>query len=233
MISAIIVAYNEESLIEGIIKELNKQQFQGDYEIILANGGSEDNTVPLARENNIKILNCRKGKSRQMNDAVKEAKGDVLFFVHADMQFSDQVFSIIQKKVDEGYDGGGFSNEFDTHNEKIKKLGTWMNFRFFDKREQSDKGIFYGDNGIFVKKSAFETLEGFKEIPIMEDYDFSVRMKEQFKVIKIKEPKIIVSTRRHIKAGFLKTRFQWVMIRKLYKWGISPERLAKWYSDIR
>ncbi len=233
MISAIIVAYNEEDLIEVIIKELKKQQFHGKYEIILADGGSSDKTVMLAAENKIQIVNCRKGKSRQMNDDAKKAKGDILFFVHADMQFSNQMFSIIQNKITEGYDGGGFSNEFDMHNKKIKKLGIWMNFRFFDKREQSDKGIFYGDNGIFVKKEVFIALNGFKEISIMEDYDFSRRMKINYKVIKIKEPKIKVSARRHIKTGFIKTRFQWIMIRKLYKWGVSPEKLAKWYSDVR
>ena len=234
MISAIIVAYNEEVLVEAIIKELKQQRFQGKYEIILADGGSQDNTIPLAKELDVRIVACPKGKAKQMNEAAKHAKGDILFFVHADMTFSDKTFSVIQQKIDEGYDGGGFSNEFDTNNKKIKQLGTWMNFRFFDRREQSDKGVFYGDNGIFVKKDVFEAVDGFKPIPIMEDYDFSVRMKKNnFQLIKIKDPKIIVSARRHIKAGFFKTRFQWVMIRKLYNCGVSPERLAKWYSDIR
>jgi len=233
MISVIIIAYNEELLIESIIKELRKQKFEGDYEIILADGESTDNTVAIASEKNIKVLHCRKGKSKQMNDAAKEASGDIFFFVHADMQFSDQVFSIIQEKIDNGYDGGGFSNMFDEHNNKIKKLGIWMNFRLFDKREQPGKGIFYGDNGIFVKKSVFNELNGFKEISIMEDYDFSMRLKTNYKIINIKEPKIIVSARRHIKAGFLKTRFQWVMIRKLYLLGVEPDRLTKWYGDIR
>jgi len=233
MISAIIITYNEELLIKSIINELNKQQFNGNFEIILADGGSNDNTVTVAKENKIKVVHCRKGKSKQMNDAAKEAKGDILFFVHVDMQFSDHMFSVIQKQISEGYDGGGFSNEFDEHNDKIKSLGNWMNFRFFDKREQSDKGVFYGDNGIFVKKKVFNELNGFKDISIMEDYDFSVRMKEKYRVIRINDPKIIVSARRHVKAGFLKTRFQWVMIRKLYKWGVSPEKLTAWYGDIR
>ena len=108
-----------------------------------------------------------------------------------------------------------------------------MNFRFFDKREQSDKGVFYGDNGIFVLKSVFEKLNGFKEIPIMEDYDFSKRLHKNHPTFKLKTPKIVVSARRHIKAGFLKTRLQWVFIRKLYNWGVSPFILAKWYKDIR
>ncbi len=232
MISVIIIAYNEELLIEAVIKELKKQVFK-DYEIILADGGSTDDTISIANKNNIKVLHCRKGKSKQMNDAAKEAKGDILFFAHVDMKFSNQMFSVIQKHIKQGYDGGGFSNEFDEYNDKIKRLGTWMNFRFFDKREQSDKCIFYGDNGIFVKKNVFFELGGFKEIPIMEDYDFSMRMKKNYKVIKINTPKIIVSARRHIKAGFLKTRLQWVMIRKMYKWGIPPEKLTKWYGDIR
>jgi rSAM/selenodomain-associated transferase 2 len=233
MISAIIVAYNEEVRIQSIIWELRKQQFSGKYEILLADGGSTDKTISLAEQEGVSIINCRKGKACQMNDAAKVARGDVLFFVHADMKLADNTMSVIQKQIDLGYDGGGFANVFDEYNNKIKSIGTLMNFRFINKREQSDKGLFYGDNGIFVKRSVLDTLQGFKEIPIMEDYDFSRRMRQHFKVIKIKQPPIIISARRHIKVGFFKTRFQWIAIRKLYRWGVSPKMLAQWYGDIR
>jgi len=233
MISAIIVAYNEEVRIQSIIGELRKQQFSGEYEIILADGSSTDNTISLAEQEGVSIINCRRGKACQMNDAAKVARGDVLFFVHADMKLADNTMSVIQKQIDLGFDGGGFANVFDEYNDKIKKIGTWMNFRIINKREQSDKGLFYGDNGIFVKRSVLDTLQGFKEIPIMEDYDFSRRMRQNFKVIKIKQPPIIISARRHIKVGFFKTRFQWIAIRKLYQWGVSPKMLARWYGDIR
>ena len=150
------------------------------------------------------------------------------------MELADNTLEIIQKHIDEGYDAGGFANIFKEHNKRIKALGNWMNFRFFDEREQSDKGVFYGDNGIFVRKSVFDSLGGFKEIPIMEDYDFFVRLnKQRYKTIKIKEPPIIVSARRHVNAGFFKTRFQCVMIRKLFQWGVPTKTLAKWYGDIR
>ena len=232
MISAIIVTYDEEAHIRSIIRELRKQQFSGEYEIILADGSSTDKTISLAEQEGISIINCRKGKACQMNDAAKVARGDVLFFVHADMKLADNTMSVIQKQIDLGFDGGGFTNVFDEYNDKIKSIGTWMNFRFINNREQSDKGIFYGDNGIFVKRSVLDILQGFKEIPIMEDYDFSKRMLQHFKVIKIKQPPIIVSARRH-KVGFFKTRFQWIAIRKFYQWGVSPTMLAKWYDDIR
>ena len=149
------------------------------------------------------------------------------------MKLPQTTLLTIEQAIEEGYDGGGFANIFDKHNDKIKRIGTLMNFRFFDKREQSDKGVFYGDYGIFVKKDVFEKLGGFKEIPIMEDYDFSNRMNEKYNLIKIKKILITVSSRRHSKAGFWKTRFQWVMIRILYKWGIPPHLLAKWYKDVR
>ena len=233
MISAIIGAYDEEVHIRSIIGDLRKQQFLGEYEIILADGNSTDKTISLAEQEGISIINCRKGKACQMNDAAKVARGDVLFFVHADMKLADNTLSVIQKHIDLGYEGGGFANVFDEYNDKIKEIGTWMNFRFINKKEQSDKGIFYGDNGIFVRRNVLDSLRGFKEIPIMEDYDFSKRMRQHFKVIKINQPPIIISARRHIKTGFFKTRFQWIAIRRLYQWGVSPNMLAKWYGDIR
>jgi rSAM/selenodomain-associated transferase 2 len=232
MISAIIVTFNEEQFIHSIIDELEKQ-LQVEYEIILADGGSTDQTIDLARQRGIEIISCRKGKSCQMNDAAKKATGDILFFVHADMELSKNTLFELQQHIGKGFEGGGFANVFDEHNEKIKRIGNWLNFRFFDKREQSDKGIFYGDNGIFVKKKVFEKLDGFKEIPIMEDYDFSKRLSHQFNTIKIRNPFITVSARRHAKAGFWKTRIQWVLIRILFKWGVSPKLLAKWYADVR
>ena len=67
----------------------------------------------------------------------------------------------------------------------------------------------------------------------MEDYDFSVKMKKKFRITQIKEPRLVLSARRHEKAGFLKTRFQWVCIRCLYQMGVSPFWLAKLYKDVR
>jgi len=234
MISVVVLTYNEEEYILSIIREIENQEFDENYELIVADGGSLDNTVALAESRNVQIVSCKKGKACQMNEAAKIANGDILFFVHADMKLpKNTLSSLYQCIIEDEFDGGGFANIFDRYNSRIKQLGTWLNFRFFDKREQSDRGVFYGDNGIFVKKSVFEAMNGFKEIPIMEDYDFSIRLHSQFKTKKIHTPCIIVSARRHEKAGFLKTRLQWIFIRALFKWGFSPELLSKYYKDVR
>ena len=232
MISIIIPTYNEAALIKKTLEKLHAISGESEIEIIIADGGSTDNTTAIA-ERYARVVLCRKGRAKQLNDGVIQAKGEMLFFVHADMFVPEGALQAICNQVKEGYDGGGFANEFTSHNKKIKRLGKILNFRFLGDREQSDRCIFYGDNGIFVKKDVFEKLGGFKDIPIMEDYDFSVRMKNQFKVKQVQFPKLIVSARRHIEAGFFKTRMQWILIKKLYLLGVSPHKLAKWYADMR
>lgn len=232
MISIIIPTYNESDAIEKTLIQLNEVSCRETKEIIVTDGGSTDHTTEIASRF-AKVIQCKKGKAIQMNDGAKYANGEILFFVHADMFVPDGALQAINNQIIEGFDGGGFANVFDAHNKKIKLIGTILNFRFFNTNEQSDRNIFYGDNGIFVKKEVFERLNGFKEIPIMEDYDFSMRMKKQFKVKQIKFPKLILSARRHVEAGFFKTRILWILIRKFYKLGVSPFRLAKWYADVR
>jgi hypothetical protein len=92
---------------------------------------------------------------------------------------------------------------------------------------QAGRKIFYGDNGIFVTKKAFHEVGGFKEILFMEDYDFSIPMLPKYKVSMIKEPKLVIDARRHIKDGYLKTRIKWMLIKRLYLLGFSPTKLTQ------
>ena len=232
MISIIIPTYNEKSSIEKTLVQLNALDCVCDKEILVVDGGSSDNTIFIALKY-ARVVSSIKGKANQLNEGAKMSKGDILFFVHADMFVPNEGLNAIVSQIEEGYNGGGFANIFDTHNEKIKQLGTLMNLRFFSKKEQADRNIFYGDNGIFVQKEVFLALNGFKKIPIMEDYDFSFRMRKYFKVKQIKDVKLILSSRRHLEAGFFKTRFQWIMIKKLYLLGVSPHLLDRWYRDVR
>jgi hypothetical protein len=163
------------------------------------------------------------------------ATGEIYFFVHADMIVPFEALAVILKTVKEkGFDGGGFDNFFDQHNWKIKKVSQLMFLSFFHKRDNEEmKPILYGDNGIFVKSSVFKEVGGFKEIPIMEDYDLSIRLNKKFRILKLYQPKLQVSSRRLLKNGIVKTVFIWLLVQKLYKAGASPNLLFRLYRDVR
>ena len=176
-----------------------------------------------------RVVRCQKGRAHQLNAGAEKARGDILFFVHADMFIPEGGFSMIERKIrDEGFDGGGFSNRFSMDDSRIKRLCRLLNMRVFD-NDRPGNTVFFGDNGIFVRKAVFDELGGFKPMPIMEDYDFSVRMKERYRVVRIMNPQLIVSSRRHEKNGYLMTCLQWFFIRRLFLMGVSPDRMARWY----
>ena len=232
MISIIIPTLDEEVIIESTLKNLRMHIRDTSHEIIVSDGGSRDKTVAIAEKFAL-VVKSEKGKAIQLNEGAKRASGDILFFVQADTTIPQGALKTIESKIyKQGYDGGGFSNVFSEHNKKIKTLGRVLNFKIFTNDHQGNL-IFFGDNGIFCKREVFDRLGSFKLIPIMEDYDFSKRMRDRFKAVRILDPKLIISPRRFVKNGFVRTRLQWIIIRRLYQIGISPYFLVKLYKDVR
>jgi len=233
MISLIVVAYNEAMCIGRTLRYLEQMTYEGKREIIVADGGSSDATVGISMKYAQVVEGC-KGRAKQQNLAAQSAEGDILWFLHADMRPHPYALEAIHQYVyEEGYDGGGFPRVFDEYHERINHLRTRLNFRTKDKQEQVDCDCFCGENGIFVRKNVFEALGGFCDMPIMEDYEFTERLQAQYKIKKICSHPLVISARRYVKEGFMTTCFRWMLMKKLYQWGVSPERLATWYRDVR
>ena len=233
-LSIVILTYNEEKNIRKIIDNIFSLEQLGDAEIIVSDGFSSDRTRDLIEENCIQVLVSEPNRSTQMNEAVKIAKGKFIWFLHSDMELPLDALVHIRGAITNGYNGGGFANIFDKHNDKIKRLGTILNLRFFDKKEQSDRGVFYGDNAIFIAKNVLLDIGGVPQQDLMEDYELSIRLKNNgVRMFKVKDAPIIVSSRRHVAEGFIKTRLRWIIIRKLYQWGIDASKLKQIYSDNR
>jgi rSAM/selenodomain-associated transferase 2 len=232
LISIIIPTYNEANYVEKVLRNLRDLPAEPRFEVIVSDGGSSDQTVEIA-SSFARIVKAPKGRAWQLNEAAKVAQGDVLFFVHAHMTLPRDALKIIRSKIDhESFQGGGFSNVFTSHNRKIKRLGRLINLRLWN-NDHCRNTRFYGDNGIFVRKDTFDALGGFKLIPIMEDYDFSRRLRAKFPTTRISTPPIQLSPRRHVKSGFWKTRFRWVAIKQLYRCGVPPKFLVKLYPTVR
>jgi len=93
-------------------------------------------------------------------------------------------------------------------------------------------GIVYGDAGIFCRRTAFDDLGGFRDWPIMEDYEFARRLGRHGRMARLTQP-IWASDRRWRNAGLVRTMASWVLIQSLYTAGVSPYRLARLYRHVR
>ena len=221
-ISVIIPTLNEESHIEKTLLGVIKQE--GDYELYVVDGGSNDNTVAIAQRYT-RVINSERGRAIQMNAGAQVCNGDILLFLHADTLLPDNAFREIRKRMKaDSVIGGSFYIAFDVNNLILRCVSfiTRFNFRLFH----------FGDQGIFVRRNVFEMLHGYKEIPIMEDYEFYKRLKGQGKVILLRMP-VISSARRFIKKGVIRQLLINKSVFLAYWAGVNIQTIKRFYDDMR
>ncbi len=224
MVSIIIPVLNEEKSIEKTLAQFHR--LQGDKEIIVVDGGSSDNTKQIAERFATVILSER-GRANQMNKGAEKAIGDILWFVHSDSIISENSIEKIQLAIDEKYIGGGFALKFyDYDTLFMKYISVTSNLR------AKYLGLYFGDQGIFVKKDVFEVLGGYPRQEIMEDWELSLLMKKAGK-LKFINRTIGTSARRFKNGGQLRTHLLMHKIKLLYLLGTPTDKLAKIYKDVR
>ena len=221
-LSIIIPTYNESENIEKLILYLKENCKNKDYEIIVSDGGSKDNTLEIASKLGVTALvSPVKGRAGQMNYGVKHAKGNVFYFVHADSFPVETFYEDIQKAIHDNFNCGSFRFKFDSPKFilKVNSFFTRFNYLFF-------RG---GDQTIFSTKQLWEKAGGFNEkMLIMEDYDFLERIwnKGKFKLI----PKsTLVSARKYDENSWLRVQLANLKVVKMYKNGASQDAMIKAY----
>jgi len=224
MISVVIPVYNEEEIFsknENYFHQLSKSA-----ELIFVDGGSTDKTLErVARFGRVMI--APKGRAVQMNAGAKAAGRDILLFLHADAYLDPRFLGRIEEVVNtQGYIGGCFQQVLDCPGILFKWIAWTGNMRA--------KGlkIFYGDQGIFVRRDIFKELGGYPEVQLGEDVLFSKRLKASGKVGLLNNP-IRCSPRRWLHQGIAKTFL--LNIRITFGWmiGENIDNLSKCYRDIR
>ncbi|MGQ9919031.1 MAG: TIGR04283 family arsenosugar biosynthesis glycosyltransferase [Bryobacteraceae bacterium] len=221
-VSIIVPTLNEEKAIGGFLENLREIH---DGEIIVSDGGSTDQTRQVA-ERAARVVCAPPGRGVQMNAGAAVATGDVLWFLHSDVCLEKTAVeavkcclrdpSVVGGNLDIRYGGDDWVGRTLTH------LNRW----------RTRLGWFYGDSGIFCRRTAFDALGGYQPWPIMEDYDFARRLLRIGKVVFLSEP-IRVSPRRWRNGGLLATSLSWVSVQALYWAGVPPQRLAHMYKAIR
>ena len=229
-IAAIIPTLNEEST---LAKTLSHVTPLGLDEIIVVDGGSQDRTRAIA-ESYFKahesitghVISAPKSRGRQMNAGGQLAQSDVLLFLHADTHLPIGARRAIEQTMENNYVGGRFDVQFE-----IDRGYAWLISRMMNWRSRWS-GIFTGDQAMFVRRNIFQQLNGFSDIPLMEDIDFSYRAKQLGPVAALRE-KVTTSFRRWEQNGPLRTILHMWTLRFLYWLGISPHTLQQFYGTIR
>lgn len=220
-VSIIIPVINEESSIKELLQQLQRYRKQG-HEVIVVDGGSRDKTVSISNSLADKVITSEAGRASQMNSGAACAHYDVLWFLHADTLISDNAVEQIQQALNKN-DWGRFNVKLSGSNILFRLIEKMMNVR------SCLTGIATGDQGIFVKKDIFNAVNGYPNIPLMEDIEISKKLKLISRPICIKE-KLTTSSRRWEEKGILSTVLLMWKFRLLYWLGVSADKLASQYK---
>lgn len=224
-ISVIVPIYNEEKTISPLLEQL--RDIKDKCEIILVDGGSTDKTLDYI-DSDFTVLHSEKGRAKQMNLGAKKSTGDVLFFLHCDSELPERPLEHI-RYVMKNYRVGCFGIAFHSRNFFM------LTCRIISNHRIKDRNVVFGDQGIIIDRELFFDMGMFPEIPVMEDYQFSLSLKERGEKIGITKKRIYTSDRRFPAGTIPKLREMWKMnrLRKKYRDGVSIEAIARMYDDVR
>jgi rSAM/selenodomain-associated transferase 2 len=218
-LSVIIPTLDEAGCLRKAIA--SARAMRGDCEIIVAEGGSADGTADIARDGEAQVLQSAPGRAAQMNSGAAAASGEVFLFLHADTILPATAHEAITAALADPEVGGGcFRLRFD-HGHPVLRFSaffTRFRFRFFH----------YGDSAYFVRRKIFESLQGFRLFPLMEDIDFWRRLNRQHKTVIVNET-VVTSARRFLEHGVVRQQALAVCLVVLYALGVAPSFLARLY----
>ncbi len=219
-ISVIIPALNEEASIAAAIDSAWQA---GANEVIVADGGSSDDTREIASDRATQVVKCEPGRALQQNAGAEAASGETLLFLHADNRLTDTSIQQIRDACrQEDVQFGAFLQCINA---------TGILFRWLERGNAWRvrwRGLVYGDQAIFIRRELFESLGRFPEVRLMEDLLLSKRARRIAWPV-LPDGPVEVDARRWRRHGVIRqTARNWLLL-LAHRFGCSPELLASFY----
>ena len=226
-ISVIIPTLDEAYSLGATLHALTRLEHGRRVEVIVADGGSTDATREIAEGHGARVISAARGRGAQMHAGATAARGDVLWFLHADTVPSpDAAAHILDAlRLDRGIVGGNFAISFDGTRRAARFL-TWLY------PQLRKLGLCYGDSAIFVRARVYRELGGFKPFPIFEDLDLVRRLRKRGRLVHLRA-QVVTSSRRFEGRSFIRTFVRWSFLQILYWLGVSPHTLSRLYASDR
>jgi rSAM/selenodomain-associated transferase 2 len=226
-ISIIVPVLNETRRIGDQLERLTA--LDGIAEVIVVDGGSSDGTLEKATGfPGVRLLSSARGRACQMNAGARAASGDVLLFLHADVVLPVSTAHWVERALlDESVVAGAFET-WTVSDEGARWLSPLLHLADLRSRVTN---LPYGDQAIFVRAATFRQLDGFPDLPLMEDLAFSRRLRRAGRIARV--PARVQVSGRRFQARPIHYTLIVNLFPLLYRLGVSPNRLADWYPAER
>jgi len=196
-------------------------------EVIVADAASPDGTAELAARAGARVVIANKSRGEQLHAGALAARGDTLLFLHADARLPASARAAIAAALArEEVQGGNFYLRFAPET-RAARFYTWANHV-----RRRWLRVYYGDSALFIRRSAYEQLGGFRPLPVFEDYELVRRLEAARRTKYIRDVEVTASARRFERAP-LRTLLLWGAMHTLYASGVPAARLAALYRDLR
>ena len=222
-ISVIVPVLNEEDNLPVCLESME----DGACEIIVVDAGSKDNSIAIAEKFGATTI-CLgvANRGRQMNAGAKAAHGEILLFFHADSRLPAGGLDAIAKAMNKpGIIGGGFSLAFFPRTRFYSFLA-WSANLFCRLTRMT-----FGDRGVFIRADDFWKLEGYLETAIMEDADFSSKMRRFGKMVLLPEV-VETSARKYAAESKLQSIYRTIWAYTAFQLGVDPEKIRQGYYGL-
>ena len=221
-ISVVVPSWRDAENLEKLLPALSRLRGVAETIVVDASGDGKAERIALASGATF-ISSSSPNRGEQMNLGAAAASGDVIIFQHSDTNLEDAHLGAVEVAMtDANVIGGAFFRKFDGRHPRLMWLESVARFL------TSHGGTLYGDQSIFVRRDVFMKLGGFAKIPLMEDVEFSRRLRGAGKIA-VLDPPVQSSARRHLRKGAWRTSIQNGLFIVLYNLGVSPHTLHRWY----
>ncbi len=222
-ITIVIPTFMEEACIEEAVRNA----FTVADDVVVVDGGSTDSTCLTAQKAGARVVPSAPGRGRQLDLGARTARGDIFLFLHADTRLPEGAAGAIAKALhDPHVVGGNFRLIFKPESAAATLFSVANHWR------RLWLNIYYGDSAIFVRRRVYETLGGFRPLPLFEDYEFVRRLERFGRTAYLSGHLVSASSRRFAKRPW-RTLALWTFLHVLYTLGVAPQRLARFYRALR
>ena len=224
LLSIIIPTLNEAQVLAATLAHLHATA-ETACEVLVCDGGSTDDTAALASRHGARLLACpTRGRAAQLNFGAAQARGELLYFLHADTLPPPGFGRLIRHYHELGYRSGCFRLRFDVRHWVLRFSGWASRFNapFFQ----------FGDQSLFTEKVLFEQVGGFNEgLLLMEDVELPARLKKAGRFV-VMPHSVVTSARKYVSHGVLRTETTHLVVQALYVLGARQQLIARVYHRL-